>query len=642
MKETALIHALNASVMGCQPSDYWKSHMVRQIVRGEEMPKRTKLSIGVVIVIALMLVSVVALAVSAVVQGLHEYYAKITEMEQSGALSRWNLEDKINFVNAMRECGLEMDDDLYQTMSSDTLPDEKREAAADRIIDNTYGELIRNQLGYYIVEEEDSLGVAPDPIIVFQERYLAEHPEGIETNDQLREYTDALGYFLRDEYMQPYGEQDEQPATPGPAAINETYAVECLRGYMTEVLGWDPDAVREMNPTVEWDEEYGIWTVSGEVSRESMANVTDLRRGWEPSLSGFGVEETETGYRATVLVDGHGNMSMDTLDKKEFALEHRDEVTSEYREEIAPTVTIDLRRAAELAEQAVREKFWMTEEEIRVYFCIPTHLGPDENNNLVYRMDFCNHYAVDVEKIFGAVVNLGTGTVESAFTYRTDGDERWTLLEYAAQRELKEGGYIHWSPESKKELTDRIRQCGLLPEHEYWQTANPAEDQTDAFVAEAFGRKGHVSAVNTMGMAETLLGPPDLWTQETVSRIGYLSERYYIRTGAITMGTADTAEEISGDEAGRIVRAAVCRAWGMPETALDGWETVTQLIQSTEQGGMAYYRVFLTRPDSEVGQDTFGGKDNFNYRILPDGKILDSSVNPQWFSPEEDVLRWKQ
>ena len=55
---------------------------------------------------------------------------------------------------------------------------------------------------------------------------------------------------------------------------------------------------------------------------------------------------------------------------------------------------------------------------------------------------------------------------------------------------------------------------------------------------------------------------------------------------------------------------------------------------------MVFYRVFLTRPDSEIGQDTFGGKDNFNYRVLLDGTIIDSAMVNGWYSPAEDAQRW--
>ena len=639
MRETALYQALNSAITGCQPSDHWKDHMVRQIVRGEEMHKRTKLSVSVVIAIALILISAVGLAVGLLVQEQNkknqEYYNKVAEMERSGALDRWNLEDKTAFISAMRECGFEIDPELAETLDNAALPEKQREDAADQIINNTYGELIRNQLGYYVTYEEDSLGIAPDPIIVFEERYLAEHPEGIETHDQLRDYTDALGYYLRDVYIPDYVHVREgQVELP---VIDKEYAIQCLGDYMTEILGWDPEAVAEMNPTVEWDDEYHIWTVSGEVSRESMANVTDLRKGLEPSLTGFGVEETDAGYRATVLVNSYGVMSLDTLDKKQFFEQPMD------LDEIQAFATVDMREVTELAEQAIMEKYQLTEEDVSAYFCNDTQMGLDEQNNLIYRIDFTNHYAVDVERIYGVIVNLGTGTVESVFSYRTDEDGKWLLLTFAAERELEEGWYIHWSPESKKELTERIRECGLLPDHEYWRTEHPDEEQTNAFIAEVFGRKGHISTVNVMGMAEALFGPQAEWSREMISRMQYLSVKYDIRTGAIAPVSPDQPEEIGKDEAARIVRIAVCQAWGMPETALDQWEAVSQLVQtSTDQGAIALYRVFLTRPDSELGLDTFGGKDNFNYRVSLDGKILDSSVNPLWLSPAEDAERWKR
>ena len=48
MKATELQKALESSITSCQPSAYWKNHMVRRIVKGEEMAKRTKLSTGVI------------------------------------------------------------------------------------------------------------------------------------------------------------------------------------------------------------------------------------------------------------------------------------------------------------------------------------------------------------------------------------------------------------------------------------------------------------------------------------------------------------------------------------------------------------------------------------------------------------------
>ena len=109
MKATELQKALESSITCCQPSAYWKSHMVRQIVKGEKITKRTKLSTGVILAAVFVLLSAVALAVGILV---NEYYAKVAEMDASGALGRWNLEDKITFVNTMKECNFEVDPEL--------------------------------------------------------------------------------------------------------------------------------------------------------------------------------------------------------------------------------------------------------------------------------------------------------------------------------------------------------------------------------------------------------------------------------------------------------------------------------------------------------------------------------------------------
>ena len=121
MKEKELYRALDASITGCQPSDYWKNHMVRQIVKGEEMKKRTKLSLGAIIVAALLLISAVGVAVGVLV---HEYYAQVAQMQRDGALERWELEDKVKFISTMKECNFELDEGLYAQVMDTALPSE--------------------------------------------------------------------------------------------------------------------------------------------------------------------------------------------------------------------------------------------------------------------------------------------------------------------------------------------------------------------------------------------------------------------------------------------------------------------------------------------------------------------------------------
>ena len=363
-----------------------------------------------------------------------------------------------------------------------------------------------------------------------------------------------------------------------------------------------------------------------------MENVTDLRKGLTPILEGSGVEKTDSGYKASVLVDEHGNQSMETVDKAEF---------SQLREEAAEAVAaVGLDRAIQLAEQAVQEKYRLSREAVRKYFCFAFPAGIDANNCMICRIDLMNHYAIDQEKIYGVIVNQGTGTVEAVFDYRFDEDPRWALLAFAAEKETMEGSFAKWPPESKRQLAEHIRSCGLLPDHVYWHTESPSDADTDALVAEAFHRKGFASTVNVMGMADTLFGPSESWSREISSKMGYLQEMYYIRMEIIVPNETEGGSEISSDDAVRIVRSAVCQAWEMPEDAMDAWTAVAQLVQiNTDQGGTALYRVFLTRPDSELGQDTFGGKDNFNYRVFLDGTIPGSSVNPSWHSPAEEADR---
>ena len=640
MKATELQKALESSITSCQPSDYWKNHMVRQIVKGEEMSKRTKLSTGIILVAVLMLLSAVALAVGILV---NDYYAKVAEMDASGALGRWNLEDKITFVRTMQECGFEIDPELYQTAMNENVPESQREEAANRIVDATYGALIRQQQGYYISEPEDSFGVAPDPVIVFQERYFAEHPEKIDDTPEGRKallaYTDALGYYLRDIYNPFYIQEYEgQGEMPEKTEITEDTAVEYLRGYMTEVLGWDPEAVNSMTPNVQWDEQYRLWVVSGEVSAASMDKVTDRRKGIEPTLEGILVEKTETGYRATLLVDEKGNQSFQTLDKEEFVTMHRNDMT--------PVVKFESPEAMSIVKQAIQEKYHLAETEMNEFFCDAIPIGLGEEDGMLYRMQFHTHYQMSQEMKYGAVINLGTGKVEAVYSYNP---EQWPkklqILAFGAEMESKHGWYIHWDPASKLKLAGMLREMQMLPDHEYWNSENPTEGQTNAFVAEAFGIAGYPSAVNEAVMVHTLLGDPDAWDMETQCLTNYLWEKYHIHSDYTAELFEKGTEEIDQETAAQKVISAVCKAWNMPEGSLNDWDCTVQLVQAPatlEHESMACYRVFLTRPDSELGQDTFGRRDNFNYRIQLDGTIMDSTMVSEWYSPEEDVLRWSK
>ena len=640
MKEKELYRALDASITGCQPSDYWKNHMVRQIVKGEEMKKRTKLSLGAIIVAALLLISAVGVAVGVLV---HEYYAKVAQMERDGALERWELDDKIKFIDAMKECNFELDEDLYALVKDETRSGEEREAAADRIVNSTYGELLQQELFYYETNDEDSLGIAPDVYTVFQERYFAEHPDWEDDYESYQAYFDALGHYLRDEIGMLKDYSDTVPEAP---VVDEAYAAKALKGRMT-IMMWDAETVEALVPQVEWDETWRMWTVSGEVSDASMEKATDLRRDMNPVLSGNNIEKTETGYRYTILVDEKGRTWDRDLDKEAFR--------KEYLNQVIPVEKISVKKAMELAETAVKEKYQPDEEGWKEVFADAADFGIGGENAGLKLVYFHKHYYrfFYEDYLYGALVNMATGRVEALVDYRDDElAPEWQLLNHAAQAEKKEGWYSYWKPESKQELIEKIRACGLLPEHAYWQLAEPAEADTDAFVAELFGAKGRLSLVNVKVMLHTLKGPEDDWDLETKLLADWLIRRYGIQSEDLRGQQEAAGEDIDAAEAERIIRAAVCEAWNMPADALDNWAVVTRLVQDlitgemTDDGpvqtNMVYYRVFLTRPDEEVGLDTFAGRDNFNYRVSTDGNILTTEDCSGWYSPKEDMERWKK
>ena len=635
MRENELYRALDASVMGCQPSDYWKNRMVRQIVKGEEMKKRTKLSVGAIIVAALLLISAAALAVSALI---NEYYAKVAKMEREGALERWQLEDKLAFVSNMKEYGFALDEELYAQAADESQPAERREAAADRIINNTYGEMIRRSMMYYQTVEDDSLGMAPDTRDVFDERYFAEHPDWDETREGMTAYFDAVGHFLRDEL----GRENYADTVTEKPVVDEAYAVKALRDEMKDNLGWDPEAVDAMEPEVVWDEECRQWYVRGEVSRESMEKATDLRRGMNPVLYTSNVWETADGWDCFVLVDEKGHIWTENESRWEFARAYRDKTD--------PVEKISMKRAMELAETAVKEKFRPDGAEWHEVFADAEDIGTGEADGRLYRFDFHRHYFYydDEDLLYGAVVNMATGKTETVLSYRAeDRVPVWQLLEYAAKTEQAEGWYSVWKPESRKGLAEMIRACGLLPE----DGQLPAEE-TDALAAEAFGAQGHLSLLNVKAMMHALLGQEDAWSLETKVLADRLAGRYMISGEDLLAEQRTEQADISADEAARIIKAAVCEAWEMPADALDKWTVVTRKAEDrvTEdisrpdptRVSMVYYRVFLTRPDEEVGLDTFGGLDNMNYRLALDGTVLTTEQHKGWYSPKEDRERWRK
>lgn len=627
-KRMKIQRALDAEFAHLNTTPAQRERLLALTVGGETMKQkptfslsgRSKLSFSMMLMLILLCLSLTAYAVTVIING---YYERVAQMDADGSLIEWELEDKINFVNVMREFELTMDEEDYAIMSDTSQPEDERLAAADRIIYDRYGELLQQEVAKWAQRPEDITEISPDAHIIFLERYIAEHPEGITTKEQYQAYKDALGYYLRDVYYPAFDEAyAQQPQTTPPPAGSREDAIQSLRGRMTEVYGWDNDAVNQLVPDVEWDEEYQMWTVSGEVSAESMAHC------FEPVLEGRGVTKTETGYRLTVLVDSKGNTTTN-LDKDAFRAEHANDMEPQY--------AMTSEEGSDLAFAAIMAKYGLSEEELNKLFCIAEFTGLGQNNAALYKYVYYPHYQSYVDPVFASVVNLLTGEVVETFSYQEEyRSPEWQMFYFAAENEVKYGWYDRWPADAKQTLLTHMRNCGILPEHPIWQQNAPDEETIDAFVTEAFGAQGYTTTINTQRMMNAMLGSDiDQWKDIDVIQYTELMEQHRISTADALETLAASAEEIDADIAITLVCNAFCEAWQLPEGALKEWQIEAQLVHDDYlDRGLIYYRVYLTCP--ETGADTFHGRRSFNYRVLVDGTIIDASMASTWYSPAQE------
>ena len=377
-----------------------RANVLRRM-RGEQRPVRRKLSFGLAVALALTLLSVTAVAVGIAVNAL---YGRVIQMEAQQQTLRWALEDKLAFVSAMREAGLEMEESDWAILSDASREEAARGDAADRIIYARYGALQEEQNENFVQPRESVYGEPPDIEVVFRERYLAEHPDASE-----QDYMDAWGYFMRDEYGTIYEammpREEEAQAEPDRLTLTEERAVAYVLGQITEVYTWGKRARDNALCTARLDARTGIWLVTAVVAQADMVDAFD------PILEGYGVERTQTGYRLTMAVgmDGSGFCwSGPTVEACEGKIAGAD------REAALYTVYID--EAREIAKRAVQEKYGLTDEEINAYFIREADLYLDDPTCIREGLYFNAHNTYASEWDYAVIVNFTTAQVDDIFT----------------------------------------------------------------------------------------------------------------------------------------------------------------------------------------------------------------------------------
>lgn len=310
----------------------------------------------------------------------------------------------MDFVQAMRDAGLTMDEEDWTILSDAGRTAEERAAAADRIIDARYGDLMREEAAGWVQQVNSVEGMAPDVDIIFKEQWLREHPDSDSaTVTQSQAYWDDYIRYMEQVYA-PQVSAAKANQTPEPEMFPREKAIDWLRSYMTEVKGWSPDAVYDMEPEVDYDETYRLWVVSGTVSASSMQVMADS--GLEPVTEGPGITRTESGdYTLTLLVSEDGSQATYDGDRAAF----REKLDS------AIPAALTTGEAFALAEEALKDTFGLNEGELELYFMEAQHGWEERDGEYWMEIRCLNHVNVWDDYDYGVLVNITRGTVEKVW-----------------------------------------------------------------------------------------------------------------------------------------------------------------------------------------------------------------------------------
>lgn len=359
--------------------------------------------LAVALVTGLLLASMTAVGAQT---GLGRMATATVALEQRGEVwtEDWPLESRMDFVQAMRDAGLTMDEEDWTILSDAGRTAEERAAAADRIIDARYGDLMREEAAGWVQQVNSVEGMAPDVDIIFKEQWLREHPDSDSaTVTQSQAYWDDYIRYMEQVYA-PQVSAARANQTPEPEMSPREKAIDWLRSYMTEVKGWSPDAVYDMEPEVDYDETYRLWVVSGTVSASSMQVMADS--GLEPATEGPGITRTESGdYTLTLLVSEDGSQATYDGDRAAF----REKLDS------AIPAALTTGEAFALAEEALKDTFGLNEGELELYFMEAQHGWEERDGEYWMEIRCLNHVNVWDDYDYGVLVNITRGTVEKVW-----------------------------------------------------------------------------------------------------------------------------------------------------------------------------------------------------------------------------------
>ena len=317
---------------------------------------KKKLSVGFVMMMAAMLLSVTALAAGIVMSMMT---SRVAEMDAQGQFMAWGLEEKHAFVLAMRDSGFDMNEGDWAILSDETQPDADREAAADRIVYERYGAVQEEANAQRPMPLDSVMGEAPDPVLIFRERFLAENPNATEYD-----YWDALGYWLRDEYYPQYyaAQPTVEPVVVGDITLTKEMAEESFRGHLTEVFNWPVSIVNKAQLVSEQDAKSGAWHVTATIDATALESALGSMMD-DATLEDEMITKTGNSYVVSYWVTRTANGGWERAGSLETLLANVAETNR-----IVSLHTIYIEEAEAIGVKAIAEQYGLSDTEVKKYF----------------------------------------------------------------------------------------------------------------------------------------------------------------------------------------------------------------------------------------------------------------------------------
>ncbi len=214
----------------------------------------------------------------------------------------------------------------------------------------------------------------------------------------------------------------------------------------------------------------------------------------------------------------------------------------------------------------------------------------------------------------------------------------WSLsnqyFEDVAQIQSTSGYYDDWGLDEKQKLVDTMLEYGLITETEVASLSD--EEAVDAFMIDRYGIDGRSDTIGLWAILEKEKGALADWSLEDKAWYTKMQMKAALQTGESDEEnySVPASDDIQPEEAISMAKAAVIKAFGLEDNALDQHKVEIS---------------FLSDPADEY-QDTYyaisfwgnGYEDRYFCYVTHDGQIMDSNMSDLHHSPAEQAKEKQQ